>query len=846
MSRPPPPRPAWDGHLAATEAAERAQLISDVRYQVALDLAQTDGEFRCDTTIRFHANAGNMLTFLDFAGTPESIECNGAAVGAAAHHGARIYLPVVIGENEVRIAGTGRYGRSGAGLHRFRDPVDGQVYLHTKFAYFHAHRVYPCFDQPDIRAALELTATADDRWQVIANTEPIGPPARRPDGQAVWSFRRTPPLPPYLTVLVAGPFQRISASRGGIPLTLYARAALAEEVNSAAAELFELQRRGLDHCAELLGRPYPFGKQDQVFAPESAAWAIGYPGCVVCDERLLFRGRATGEDRRRRAGTMLRAVARLWFGGLVGIRWWDELWLTEGMATLLAAYAQPRVTPFDQPWTHFELESGAAARDADRRPGAPPIAGAVPDTDALRRDIEPIVADKAAAVLRQLAEQLGWPEFLAGLRRFLHEHAWSTAGLEELIRALEPNGKPKLITWAEDWLRRPGINTVEVDRLPSGPAAVHLSDPPEEARSIWLRTGCYARRGDELARYHGITVELDRPGSREHPKIGARRACDLVLPNDDGHSYLKVRLDPVSRRALLRRISAVTDPVARVLAWGALWDDVIEGRLPARAFAATVLAHAPAEPDDGVLLRLWDRALAAAQSLGAQSNRVPLLRSLGQRIRTELDGAPVGCDRQLTLARALTGVAADEFGVLVDLARGRPTWPGLVVDRDLRWRALLRLAERGQRTGALVAAALSADPGDEGRRRTLTIEAAQPDSRAKEQAWRRVFRDTHSLAERQAIMSGFRRPGQEAVLTPFAERYFAAMEHGWESLGPDDALAVARALYPLISNAEQEVLARTDELLERDRLPESLMRVLRDQRAELALAVAARARDTAG
>ncbi|HET6504797.1 MAG TPA: aminopeptidase N [Amycolatopsis sp.] len=831
------------GSLARHEAAARSALISHVRYHVALDFAQAEDEFRCTATIRFRADVGNTVTFLDYAGIPQSVECNGFPVGAVAHHGARLYLPTVAGENVVRVVGTGHYGRVGAGLHRFRDPVDGQVYLHTRFEPFEAHRVYPCFDQPDLKATLRLTVTVDDLWQVIANTVPAAAPERMPGGRAVWTFVPTPPLPPHLTALVAGPFHRVSGSHGDLSLALYAREALMEELKADAGEMFDVIAQGLDFYAELLDRPYPFVKYDHVFAPECAFPALKHPGCVTVDERFLFRSRVTRETRRQRAEVLLDGMAQMWFGNLVGVRWWDDRSLNEGLTTLMAALAQPKATPFGEAWALFEHRAGAAARQADRMSVSPPVVSGATDTDSVRLDLGPVMAGKAAAVLRQLAECLGWENFVSGLRRYLRDHAWSTAELGDFIRAVQRSATADLTEWADEWLRRPGVTTVEVCRLRSGHTTVQLADPRPEARQVRLRIGCYAGGDADLRFQHRFRVSVDQRGEREDARNGPRRVFDLVLPNEDGLSYVKIRLDPRSRRTVMSGLSALADPTARAVAWGSLWDDVLDARLAARAYVAVVLAHAPAEEDVGILGLLWDRAVVAAQVYGQRSNAVPLLRAIGRRLGEELDRAAAGSDHQLVLAQALTSSATGEYGGVSDLARGRRSWPGLRVDRDLRWRALVRLAGQGQPTDDLLAAELAADPGDDGRRRALLVEAARPQPRAKGEAWRRVLSGAHSLAERRAVMAGFQQPGQEAVLTPFAERYFATLEHVWESAGPESALAVARALYPLFTNAEHEVLARTDEMVEQARLPGELLGVLREKRAELALVLAARARD---
>jgi aminopeptidase N len=824
---------AHPGTVTASEAAGRAEMVSAVRYTVALDLTRGPESFGCRATIRFHSSGGS--TFLDYAGTLERAECNGAPLRT--DRDGRVFLPVREGENIVVLDGTASYSRVGAGLHRFQDPVDGQVYVHTTFEPFDAHRVYPCFDQPDIKASWELSVTVPDEWLVVSNTDLIGPRTPAGAGRMRWTFPPTPPLPPYLTALAAGPFRRLYRAHRGIRLGLYAREALFGDLAVDSAELFGLTQTGLDFYAGLFGQPYPFGKYDQVFVPEYAFGAMEHPGCVTINERFVFRSRVTRDARRNRAGLMLHEMAHMWFGDLVTMRWWDDLWLNEGFATLLSAIARDEATDFGPALLAFVHQAAPVARHADRLPTSHPVSSDTPDTDAARLNFDPITYKKGAAVLLQLVGHLGRDTFLAGVRDYLREHAWSNADLADLLGALQRVSGADLNEWGDQWLRRPGVNTVEVRRSASG---ITIGQRPEKARRLRLRVGWYTATEAGLRRGGERDIEL----TADSPEWTTEDASSVVLPNQDGVGYARIKLDPASRKEILASLSTMDDAMARVVAWSALWDDVIDARLPARRFVSAVLAHASREDDIGVRESLWMRAIQAATEFGCRSHVVPALASVSAKVRSALDDAEPGSDSQLVLVRVLAASGLeDDLGPLTALAGGDSPWPGLPVDSDLRWRVLSRMAVHGAATDELIDALLAEFPGEAAYREALRVRATRPDPGSKETAWALLFVPELSLAARRSIMTGLMQPGQEDLLTPYVDRYFAALRELWDTAGPEMALSFAHALYPRITTAEEYVLTRTETEITGQRLPREMLRVLREQKAELMLGRAARSCD---
>ncbi|MCP2256090.1 aminopeptidase N [Prauserella aidingensis] len=838
-------RDAADSALTHDEAVARSGVISDLHYEVELDLTTGEDTFRTRTVAGFHASSSDTVVHLDFVGEVESVECNGRRSGPEAFDGRRVRVDVREGWNSVRVSGSASYSHTGEGLHHFRDPLDGHVYVHTKFEPFAAHTVFACFDQPDLKATVDLTLTVDPSWVVVSNTDPEEPP---PSGghRATWRFARTPPLPTYLVAFAAGPFRVLRSRHGDVPLALYARPSLHDELTAEAPELFDVLGRGLDFYETLFGLPYQFAKYDHVFAPEYAFGGMEHPGCVTLNERFLFRHRVTEDARRRRASLLTHEMAHMWFGDYVTMRWWDDLWLNEAFATMLAVVAQPEATPYGEGWTSFAHHDLPLARRADQLPTSHAIRVGTADTDAARSNFGPIVYRRGAAVLHDLAERVGWENFVAGVRAYLRTHAWGNAGLDDFVVALRRFTDEDLDRWVDEWLLRPGINTVEVRRGTGGDRLVQHTDERAEPRHLTVRVAAFDYRGAELLPRAPVDVSVD-PAACERglPEFGGTEP-DLVIPNADAVSHVKTRLDSRSRRTALRSLSAVDDPRARAVVWGSLWDEVQDARLSARSYASAVLAHGTRERDVGVLEALLERASRALLVYGDPVTGHDTAAVLVRSLREHLVCAEGGSDRQLAFARALVGVVSpDDHGLLGDIVCGRSPWAGLEVDRDLRWRALVRLAATGGDADGLVDVAMDADPGDYGRRSALTAEAACPSQAAKDKAWTRLFSGDHSLAERQAIMAGLRQPGQEPLLTPLADRYWHALESLAGTAETEFLSSFARMLYPCFTEVEERVLEETDRFLARKPLPESVLKVIREERAELLVIRSARACDAA-
>ena len=844
-------------NLTRAEAQDRATKLSGVSYTVALDLTTGDQTFTSDTTVRFRGNLHGISAFVDLdAVSVREATLNGRAIPVESYDAARSRLPLrgLSANNELHVVADCAYQHTGVGMHRFADPTDGRVYLHTQFEPYDAHRVFACFDQPDIKATFALTVTAPEDWTVASNS-----PAER-DG-AVWRFSPTPAISTYLAAVVAGPYHVVRDSHapvdGELPgrtveLAIYCRESLARYLD--ADELFSLTKQGLDFFEQEFDCPYPFAKYDQLFVPEFNFGAMENPGCVTFNEYMVFRSRQTDAAYEGRGNTLLHEMAHMWFGDLVTMRWWDDLWLNESFATYMATAALARATRFADSWVRFAAGVKAGAMAQDQLPSTHPISADIVDTDAVRLHFDGITYLKGASVLKQLVAWVGQDAFVDGLRRYFRDHAWANAELSDLLSELEATSGRKLTPWSEEWLETAGVNTLRADFALDGAGAfgsfavLQEGQPGHDTlRSHRVAIGLYRLGDGGLAR--GRRVELDVVGGRtEVPELVGEAAPDLLLVNDDDLTYAKLRLDGRSLATLADHLGDIVDPLARNLCWAATWDMVRDAELPTRRYLALVLAHAPGEADDATLGRLLGQAATAVDVYGDPANRSSARAQLAAAARAGLEEAGPGTDRQLIWARHFLSVAdsADDLAFVRAILDGAAEVPGLAVDTDLRWQIVMSLASvAADDGGALVESELERDPTDIGRRRAASAQASRPTSEAKAAAWASATDDTSlPLATLRAVVGGFGVVGQDELLAPYVEPYFARVGRFWKERTRDEALTLVRGLYPA-TLVGPSVVAATDRALADEALPGPPRRILLECKDAMERASRARAADLA-
>ena len=517
-------------NLRRDEALARAALIDRLEYRVALDLTG-EADFGSETVIRFQCREPGAGTFLDLTAPQVSaMELNGRRLPQEAFDGNRILLDGLLEENEVRVNARGAYHRTELGMHRFVDPVDGRVYLHTDFEPFDAHRVFACFDQPDLKGRFEFSVAAPAGWEVVSNSRPAGAPVT--DGTvSTWSFERTPPLPTYITAVVAGEYYTVRDEHRGIDLGISCRRSLAEHLD--AAEIFEVTKAGLDFFQAAFQYPYPFGKYDQLFIPESNSGAMENAGTVTFNDVYIFRSRVTEAARERRGDTILHEMAHMWFGDLVTMRWWSDLWLNESFASFMAIFSQSQVTRWKDAWTTFADTEKTWAYRQDQLPTTHPIVAEIPDIESIYLNFDGITYAKGASVLKQLVAWVGPDRFLEGIRAYCRRHEFGNAELRDFLAALEEASGRDLHAWSREWLETAGVNTLRPE-IEAGDSAierfaVRQEAPPDQPtlRSHRLAIGLYDVTSGELRRRR--RVELDVTGERTevpelHGEIG-RASC---------------------------------------------------------------------------------------------------------------------------------------------------------------------------------------------------------------------------------------------------------------------------------------------------------------------------------
>ncbi|MGH2710462.1 MAG: aminopeptidase N [Actinomycetota bacterium] len=834
-----------EGNLTRDEARERARLISDAEYDVHLDLGR-DELFGAETVIRFDLAEAGASTFLECTDARvEEITVNGTGVDPSAHDGARITLGDLETENEVRIVTVGSYSTTGRGVNRFHDPMDDRVYVHTDSEPFEAHRVYPCFDQPDVKARFRFSATVPDGWEVVSNARAAGDPEKT--GEVVrWQFEQTPRIPPYITVLTAGPFHVVRDRHGDIDLGLYCRRSLAEHLDPD--EWLEVTKQGFDFFHQAFGYPYPFDKYDQVVVPEFAAGAMENPGCVTFHERYIFRSRVTGTERELRASTILHEMAHMWFGDLVTMRWWDDLWLNESFASYMGVLSEVEGTRFKEGWTIFANYEKTWALQQDQLPTTHPIVSDIADVQSVHLNFDGITYAKGAAVLKQLVAWVGLDRFLEGMKIYFARHEYGNAELSDFLDALEEVSGRDLRSWSGEWLETPGVNTLS-PRFEERDGTFERFEVKQHApaeqptlRSHRIAVGLYDDRDGKLIRTQ--RVELDLVGeATEVGDLQGVRVPALTLLNDDDLSFAKIRFDPLSLKTLRERLSDVEDSLARSVCWTALWDMTRDGELPAREFLDLALRHAPAEREVGALERVLAQAQMAVKLYGDPSARGAGGERLARAAMDQGGRASAGGDHQLAWIRTFVSVATtDEHLEMVrGLLDGSLEIEGVAVDTELRWHIVQSLAASGATDSeALVQAERGRDPTDLGARHAAAALAARPTEAAKSEAWDRVTEDRSlTLAMTDAIMRGFQQPEQESLLQPYAARYMEELDGIWDERGLDFSLDFGEGLFPRWMVGEDTV-ELVDRGLARDDLPGPLRRLLLEGKDRLLRALRAR------
>jgi aminopeptidase N len=846
-------------NLTRDEAATRASLLDVTSYSIELDLTTSDATFGSTTTIRFTCTEPGAETFADLVdATVHAITLNGEAIDpTTAYADSRIALTGLAADNELVVHADLPYSRTGEGLHRFVDPADDRVYLYSQFEVPDARRVYTTFEQPDLKAPFSFTVTAPDHWKVVSNSpspEPEALAGEGGDGKAVWRFAPTKPLSTYVTAVVAGEYHEVqhtyAGKHGDIPLGHYCRQSLVEHLD--VEELVKVTEQGFAFFEDAFDYPYPFGKYDQLYVPEYNMGAMENAGCVTLRDEYLPRSRQDRSFYEFRVEVILHEMAHMWFGDLVTMRWWDDLWLNESFAEWACYHAAVEATEFTEAWTGFTNARKNWAYRQDQLPSTHPIAADNVDLRAVEVNFDGITYAKGASVLKQLVAWVGLDNFLEGVRAYFKDFEFSNTEFTDLLGALEKSSGRDLEAWAQEWLQTSGVNTMapqfELDADGSYASfAVHqtASNPDHPAlRRHRLGIGLYDAVDGHLVRRSAL--EADVHGElTEIPELVGQRQPDLLLLNEGDLAYTKIRLDERSLASVVDGIATLDDSLARALCWGAAWDMTRDAEMSATDFVMLVLSGVGSETDAFGVSRIPTYAAMAATQYSAPDNRDSLRATWEQGVRKLLENAEPGSDHQLSFARAYAGAAHTDaaLGELAGLLDGSLTFDGLAVDTDLRWAFLNGLARNGRADAARIAEELERDNTNSGQEHAAAARALRPTAEAKAEAWEiAMVRDDVANETQRSVVLAFQAYGQDDVLAPYVEKYLAAADTLWEEKGTQRASTALEFIFPK-PLASQELLDRVDAWLESSPANPAAKRYVREGRADVARALAAQAKD---
>ncbi|WP_234552660.1 aminopeptidase N [Rhodococcus qingshengii] len=811
-------------NLNRSEVAERSRAISVAGYRVELDLrSAVDSAVKTFSTVTtIDLTSSVESTWLDFIGAAvDSVDVDGASIPVE-YDGSRIVLRGLGGSNVVRVAAHGHYSRSGEGLHRFVDDADDQTYLYTQYEPADARRVFACFEQPDLKAPFTFEVTAPDGWEVLSNQ-----PATQTlsvDGAQRVTFAPTLPISTYITAIAAGPYHRVASSwsRGELTVELGAlcRASLAPYLD--ADNVFDITRQGLDFYAEYFDYPYPFGKYDQIFVPEYNLGAMENPGLVTFTEAYVFRGTATDEQHQRRANTILHEMAHMWFGDLVTMVWWDDLWLKESFADFMGSLVSAEATRFTDAWVAFAIKRKAWAYLQDQLPTTHPIVADIVDLEAAKLNFDGITYAKGASVLKQLVAFVGRDAFFEAARRYFKAHAFGNTTLVDLLDVLTETSGRDVREWARIWLQTTGVSTLSLDGTD-----VVQTDPRPHRLAVGIYD--YNESGD-LVRTE--RVELDITESRTSVDLppGA-----LTLLNDEDLTYAKVRLDAESLSTVEASLDRVSDPLARGVIWSSLWNSVRDAQLSVFRYLDMVERFAPAETDLAILSSILTDAQYAVLHYVPKSLRPNVSAGWLETTWKAVFEAEPESGRQLAWARALSAAAAvndaraDEVRSILDGTCPGPV--GLALDPDLRWALWIALSATGHASVSDFDGELSKDSTSAGRTAYVRAAASIPDAETKAAAWASATTDGSLSNDRlDATIAGFRSGTDPSLIEGYAAEYFSSLGKWWSERSIEIARRLVNGLFP----AAEDTSAVDSWIQANAEAPASLRRLVLERRDHLA------------
>ena len=745
--------------LTQQEARERAGLIEVDRYDITLDLrGLLDGDrWLATSSVSFSCRTPGAVTFVDVVGEVVSARLNDVELDVTTHARGRLPLAPLEPENTLVVSSVQTDTGSGNSILRTVDPQDGLVYVWSSFEPDGARRAWACFDQPDLKAVHGFQVSAPAAWTVLSNCAPEVV-LDREDGGRLWIFEDTPRLSTYVVVVNAGPFHEIREQRGDHSLGLYCRQSLRPYLERDAHELLQVTEQGLGFFAERFAQPFPQERYDQVFVPDMGG-AMENWGCITWTDSVLWRTPPTYAQRAMVATVLLHEMAHMWFGDLVTMRWWDDLWLNEAFASFAATWAAVSATGFTDGWASFLTGRQLSAYLMDMGPASHPIRNPVPDVDHAMASFDHITYAKGQAVLHQLMAWVTEERFVDGLRRYFADHRWGNATLADLMSAVGDAAQRDLSAWTDAWLDRAGTDTLSL----VGSTLLASSPDGGEPRHHALSIGSYTRTRDGLERVGAVRVET----AGTTTSVPDLPVADLHLLNDGDLTFASVRTDESSLQVLLANAATLPDAVNRALAVGTAWDMLLKGELSTGDLLDCVLRVLETEQSPGVVEPAFALALRAAEEW---SPTVLIPRRLARLATVAAARAKEEEHRSAALRTlAWTASTPEDFDLLDSAAAD---------DLDLAWRVLVRRASLGRYDEDDVQRLLERDPNPEAFLRAYGVTAARPVDEAKAEVWQRFWHERAVPAgpPTQEFARCFWRPVQHELMVPWAHRYLDEIE----------------------------------------------------------------------
>lgn len=780
-------------NLTRIEAAERSALLTVASYEVALDLTTSEKTFRSTTVVKFKSNHVGASTFIDaITAEVHSVVLNGESLDVSkVSDGLRIQLDNLQLENELTVVSDAFYMNTGEGLHRFVDPADGEVYLYSQFEVPDSRRVFAVFEQPSLKATFQFTITAPETWKVVSNQATPQSTAVG-EGKATWVFEPTPVISSYITALVAGPYSEVrseltSSDGRVIPLGVFARASMTEFLD--ADYIFEKTRQGFEFFEKAFDYPYPFDKYDQLFVPEFNAGAMENAGAVTFTETYVFRSKVTDAIRERRVITILHELAHMWFGDLVTMQWWNDLWLNESFAEYASHLAVAEATEWKNTWSTFAALEKSWAFRQDQLPSTHPIVAEINDLQDVQVNFDGITYAKGAAVLKQLVAWVGQEKFLAGVSQYFRKHAFKNTELKDLLVELEKTSGRELKSWSKLWLETAGVNTLKPELSVSENGTIthfviqqSAIESQPTIRPHRMAIGFYDLVDGKLSRTSQI--ELDVDGERTHVSqlVGLQQPA-LILLNDGDLAYAKIRLDNKSWQTALEHLSDIEDPLARTIVWGAALDASRDAEADPADFIRLVLAHIATETESTTMMTLLRQLVTTGNLYVNAEARQSALSQIADGLLHLARNAEAGSDAQLQFVKffALFARSPQQVQALAAILSGAEQLAGLTIDADLKWELLTGLVVAGAAGHAEIDSLVEQDRTANGEKAAAGARAAIPNAENKASTWR-LLTETKELsnAHVQSASMAFNRVIDTELLRPYVEKYFESALAIWE------------------------------------------------------------------